>query len=159
MTVAPADFRAVMARFATGVTVVSARDADGPVGMTANALSSLSLDPLLLLVCFDRDARTLRVVRETQRFGVNVLAAGQEELARLFASKVDEREKFHGVAHHVHDGVPVLDGVHAWIGCTVHDVLPGGDHVIVLGAVRAAERGEGEPLLWHAGSFGSFKTP
>ena len=78
--------------------------------MTANAVSSLSLEPLLLLVAFDNEARTLPVVRETGRFGVNVLAAGQEDLARLFASKTPEREKFAGVAHTVHDGIPVHRG-------------------------------------------------
>ena len=73
----PEQFRSVMGHFATGVTVVTANTPDGPVGMTANAVSSLSLEPLLLLVAFDNESRTLPVVRETGRFGVNVLAAGQ----------------------------------------------------------------------------------
>ena len=92
--------------------------------MTANAVCSLSLDPLLLLVCFANGARTLRVVRETGRFGVNVLAAGQEDLARLFASKTPEREKFAGVQHTVHDGIPVIEGTLAWVGCTLQGVDP-----------------------------------
>ena len=91
-SVEPQRFRDVMGHFATGVTVVTASDDDGPVGMTANAVASLSLDPLLALVCFANGARTLRVVREQRRFGVNVLAKGQEELARLFASKAPERQ-------------------------------------------------------------------
>src|ERR671933_761084 len=89
---APEHFRAVMGRLVTGVTVVTAAGPDGPVGMTANAVCSLSLDPLLLLVCFDRAARTLPVVAEQGRFGVNVLALGQEELAHRFASKAPEEE-------------------------------------------------------------------
>ena len=92
-TVAPERFRAVMGHFATGVTVVTAEHPDGPVGMTANAVCSLSLDPLLLLVCFDNGSRTLPVVRDTGRFGVNVLALGQDHLARRFAGKLPWRRK------------------------------------------------------------------
>jgi flavin reductase (DIM6/NTAB) family NADH-FMN oxidoreductase RutF len=151
--VEPQRFREVMSHFATGVTVVTASSADGPVGMTANAVCSLSLDPVLLLVCFDNAARTLPPVRESGRFGVNVLAAGQEELARLFASKRPEREKFAGVAHSVNDGIPVIDGVLAWVGCRLERLVPGGDHTIGIGAVEAAEAGSGEPLLWFRGSY------
>jgi flavin reductase (DIM6/NTAB) family NADH-FMN oxidoreductase RutF len=149
----PERFRSVMGHFATGVTVVTASTPDGPVGMTANAVCSLSLEPLLLLVCFDNDARTLPVVRDTGRFGVNVLAAGQEDLARLFASKRSEREKFAGVAHSVHDGIPVIEGVLAWVGCRLERLIPGGDHTIGIGAVEAAEAGRGEPLLWFRGGY------
>jgi 3-hydroxy-9,10-secoandrosta-1,3,5(10)-triene-9,17-dione monooxygenase reductase component len=152
-TVAPERFRAVMGHFATGVTVVTARGTDGPVGMTANAVCSLSLDPLLLLVCFDNGARTLPVVAEGERFGVNVLAAGQEDLARLFASKTPENEKFAEVPHSVHDGIPVIEGVLAWVGCTLQELIPGGDHTIGIGAVTAAETGGGGPLFWYRGGY------
>jgi flavin reductase (DIM6/NTAB) family NADH-FMN oxidoreductase RutF len=152
--VAPAHFRAVMGHFATGVTVVTASGPDGPVGMTANAVCSLSLEPLLLLVCFDNGARTLPVVRATGRFGVNVLAAGQQALARLFASKAPEAEKFAGVEHAVHDGVPVIEGVLAWVGCTLEELIPGGDHTIGIGSVTAAEFShEAEPLIWYRGEY------
>lgn len=151
--VGPDRFRAVMGHFATGVTVVTATSPQGPVGMTANAVCSLSLDPLLLLVCFDREARTLTVVRETRRFGVNVLGAGQEELARLFASKAPEHAKFAEVAHRVDDGVPVIDGAIAWVGCRLERLVPGGDHTIGIGAVEAAEAGGGDPLLFYRGAY------
>jgi flavin reductase (DIM6/NTAB) family NADH-FMN oxidoreductase RutF len=151
--VEPDHFREVMGRFATGVTVVTATSPDGPVGMTANAVCSLSLEPLLLLVCFDNEARTLPVVRETGRFGVNVLRADQEDLARLFASKTPESEKFAGIPHTVHDGIPVIEGVLAWVGCRLERLIPGGDHTIGIGAVEAAEAGQGEPLLWFRGSY------
>ena len=152
--VGPDRFREVMGRFATGVTVVTASSPDGPVGMTANAVCSLSLDPVLLLVCFDNQARTLPVVRDVGRFGVNVLRAGQEDLARLFASKRPESEKFAGVPHTVHDGIPVIEGALAWVGCRLERVIPGGDHTIGIGAVEAAEAGGGEPLIWFRGSYG-----
>jgi len=153
-TVAPERFRAVMGHFATGVTVVTADSPDGPVGMTANAVCSLSLEPLLVLVCFDNAARTLPIVAEGERFGVNVLAKGQEHLARLFASKTPEHEKFAEVPHSVHDGIPVIEGVLAWVGCTLQQLIPGGDHTIGIGAVTAAETGRsGEPLIWYRGRY------
>jgi flavin reductase (DIM6/NTAB) family NADH-FMN oxidoreductase RutF len=151
--VGPDRFRSVMGHFATGVTVVTVSTPAGPVGMTANAVCSLSLDPVLLLVCFDNAARTLPIARETGRFGVNVLAAGQEDLARLFASKRPEWRKFAGVGHTVHDGIPVIEGVLAWVGCRLERLIPGGDHTIGIGAVEAAEAGRGEPLLWYRGSY------
>jgi flavin reductase (DIM6/NTAB) family NADH-FMN oxidoreductase RutF len=149
----PAQFRSVMGNFATGVTVITATSPGGPVGMTANAIASLSLEPLLLLVAFDNSARTLAVVRDTERFGVNVLAAGQERLARLFASKEPEAAKFAGVPHSVHDGLPVIDGGLAWVGCRLERLLPGGDHTIGIGAVESAEAGDGAPLIWFRGGY------
>jgi flavin reductase (DIM6/NTAB) family NADH-FMN oxidoreductase RutF len=149
-----AHFRSVMGNFATGVTVITATGPSGPVGMTANALASLSLEPLLLLVAFDNASRTLPVVRDTERFGVNVLAAGQERLARLFASKAPEEEKFAGVPHSMHDGLPVIEGAIAWVGCRLERLVPGGDHTIGIGAVESAEAGAGDPLIWFRGEYG-----
>ena len=157
-TVEPAHYRAVIGHFATGVCVVTVQGPQGPAGMTANAVASVSLDPLLLLVCFDREARTLPLVEATGRFGVNVLAAGQEPLAVRFSSKAPEAEKFAGIPHHAHDGVPVLEGALAWLGCELTELVPAGDHVIGLGAVRTAEAGEGEPLVWYRGDYGAFTT-
>jgi len=149
----PRHFRSVMGNFATGVTVITATGPHGPVGMTANALASLSLDPLLMLVAFDNSARTLTVVRDTERFGVNVLAAGQEELARTFASKLPEAEKFAGVAHTMHEGLPVIDDALAWVGCRLEQLVPGGDHTIGIGAVESAEASDGAPLIWFRGAY------
>ena len=149
----PGHFRSVMGNLATGVTVVTATGPAGPVGMTANAVASLSLDPLLVIVAFDNGARTLTVVRERRRFGVNVLAAGQEELARLFASKAPEDAKFAGVPHSVHGGIPVIEGTLAWVGCRLERLVDGGDHTIGIGAVESAEAGEGRPLLWFRGDY------
>ena len=155
-TVDPSRYRAVIGHFATGVCVVTAQGPEGPVGMTANAVCSVSLQPLLLLVCFDRGARTLPVVQGSGRFGVNVLAQGQEPLAALFASKTPETEKFAGVPHHDHAGVPVLEGALAWLGCDLTELVEAGDHVIGIGAVHLAEAGEGDPLVWYRGGYGSF---
>ena len=155
-SVEPERFRAVMGNFATGVAVVTVDAPSGPQGMTANAVASLSLDPVLVLVCFDNGARTLPEVQRAKRFGVNVLAAGQEALARRFASKEDS--KFADVPHSVHDGIPVLDGALAWVGCELERLVPGGDHTIGIGAVHSAELGpEGlEPLVWFRGGYTSL---
>jgi flavin reductase (DIM6/NTAB) family NADH-FMN oxidoreductase RutF len=155
-TVEPARFRAVMGHFATGVAVVTVDAPSGPQGMTANAVASLSLDPVLVLVCFDNGARTLPEVQRAGRFGVNVLASDQEHLARRFASKADA--KFDEVPHSVHDGIPVLDGAVAWVGCDLDRLVPGGDHTIGIGAVHAAELGTpgAEPLIWLRGDYGTI---
>lgn len=146
-------FRAVLGHFPTGVAVITYLAPDGPGGMTASALCSLSLEPLLLLVCFDNAARTLPFVRDLGRFAVNVLAADQRELATLFASKLGEREKFVGVAHSVKGGVPVLDGALAWVVCDLCELIPGGDHTIGIGAVAAMDHHDGEPLVFYRGAY------
>ena len=155
-TVPPERYRAVIGHFATGVCIVTVEGPEGPAGMTANAVTSVSLDPLLLLVCFDNGARTLPLVKNQQRFGVNILAAEQDELAARFASKAPEHQKFSGVAHRLHEGVPVLEGALAWLGCDLVQLVPAGDHVIGIGAVRLAEAAEGEPLVWYRGGYGAF---
>jgi flavin reductase (DIM6/NTAB) family NADH-FMN oxidoreductase RutF len=146
-------FRAVMGHFTTGVAVVTAQGPDGAVGMTTNALSSLSLDPLLLIVCFDHEARTLPVVRETGRFAVNVLRAGQEGLSGRFASKLPVDRKFDDVPHSLERGAPVLYDALAWLVCDLRELLPGGDHTIGIGEVVAMGHGEGEPLVWYRGAY------
>jgi flavin reductase (DIM6/NTAB) family NADH-FMN oxidoreductase RutF len=147
-------FREALGRFPTGVTVVTATGPRGPAGLTTNAFSSLSLDPPLVLVCFERGSRTLPVVRETGRFAVNVLRAGQEDLARVFASKRVPAEKFASVTHSVDHGVPVLDGALAWLVCDLQALHPGGDHEIGVGAVTALGHDpDGDPLLFYGGSY------
>jgi 3-hydroxy-9,10-secoandrosta-1,3,5(10)-triene-9,17-dione monooxygenase reductase component len=149
----PELFREVFGRFATGVAVVTSAGSAGAGGMTANALCSLSLDPLLALVCFENQARTLPIVREAGRFAVNVLAADQESLAGVFASKLPEAEKLEGVAHRQHDRVPVIEGSLAWATCELQELIAGGDHTIVIGRVISMGLGHGAPLLWYSGRY------
>jgi flavin reductase (DIM6/NTAB) family NADH-FMN oxidoreductase RutF len=148
-------FRAVMGRFATGVTVVTGSGPDGAVGMTTNAFCSLSLRPLLVLVCFDNTARTLPIVRDTGRFGVSVLRAGQESLSGQFASKLPPEEKFELVTHTEQHGVPILDGALAWLACELRELIPAGDHTIGIGSVLAMGHDEGEALVWYRGRYGT----
>ena len=138
------------------MAIVTCQGADGPAGLTTNAITSLSLDPLLLLVCFDNSSRTLPVVREARRFAVNVLRAGQEELAAAFASKRLARQKFEAVTHTVAHGVPVLDDALAWVACDLVELLPGGDHTIGIGAVIDGEASEGEPLVFFRGGYAAL---
>jgi flavin reductase (DIM6/NTAB) family NADH-FMN oxidoreductase RutF len=154
-----ARFRETMGSFATGVCVVTALSAHGPAGLTTNAVSSLSLDPPLLLVCFDNASRTLPIVREAGRFAVNVLGVGQEELAATFASKdLLPAEKFAAVTHSVDHGVPVLDGALAWLACDLQALHPGGDHTIGVGAVTQMEHTDGEPLVFFGGAYVGLRT-
>ena len=149
-------FRAVFGHFPTGVAVISAMADDGPRGLTANALCSLSLDPLLVLVCFDNSARTFPLVRERRRFGLNILRPEQAQLSKLFASKLPEDEKFGGVPYEVHDDAPIIEGVLAWLTCDLTEQYPGGDHTIGIGAVREMWHGDGEPLVFYRGEYRSL---
>jgi flavin reductase (DIM6/NTAB) family NADH-FMN oxidoreductase RutF len=149
----PARFRAAMATLPTGVTVVSASGPDGPAGATANAVCSLSIEPMLMLACLDRGSRTLLAVQAANHFGVSVLHAGQEKIARSFATKAPVAEKWDGVAWSERGGIPAIDDSLVWIACELRDVISGGDHVIVTGEVRDLEAGEGDPLVFSGGEY------
>lgn len=157
--VSAADFRNAMGHFATGVTVVTSVRPDGePVGTTANAVSSLSLDPPLVLVCFDRSSLTLEAVLTHGAFAVNVLAAPQRQLSANFARRGlaaawDEVRHRRGPT-----GSPRLDGVLAAVECTVEHRLPGGDHEIIVGRVRAVETSatDAAPLVFWRGGYASI---
>ncbi|MCU0314257.1 MAG: flavin reductase family protein [Solirubrobacteraceae bacterium] len=147
-------FREVMGRLACGVAVVTAEGPDGPAGLTTTAITSVSLEPLLLLACLDRGSRTLPALEAAGRFAVSLLREGQDDVARVFASKRPMPEKFAAALHHPEDGVPVIDGALAWLTCDVRELLPGGDHVIAIGAVTALDADpEGRPLLYFRGEF------
>ena len=153
----PRQFRDTLGRFPTGVAVVTASGPTGPAGLTTSAFCSVSLQPALVLVCFDRSSRTLAVVRESGRFAVNVLRAGDEDLALLFAGKAPHPEKFASVTHTADHGVPVLDSALAWFVCDLAALHPGGDHEIGVGTVTAmGEDPAGEPLVFHRGAFGTL---
>jgi 3-hydroxy-9,10-secoandrosta-1,3,5(10)-triene-9,17-dione monooxygenase reductase component len=149
-------FRSVFGHFPTGVAVITAMTPDGPRGLTANALTSLSLDPLLVLVCFDNSARTFPLVRERGRFAVNILRADQAELSRVFASKQPEDEKFHGVPYSLQDGEAIIDRALAWLTCELTELMPGGDHTIGIAGVREMCHSDGEPLVFYRGRYRSL---
>jgi flavin reductase (DIM6/NTAB) family NADH-FMN oxidoreductase RutF len=150
---APELFRQVFGHFATGVAVVTTAGPSRSGGMTANALTSLSLDPMLVLVCFENQARTLPIVREHGRFAINILSSEQREVAKLFASKLPESEKLEAVAHTDRHGAPIIDGALAWAVCELQELLAGGDHTIAIGRVLHLGLGEGEPLVFYKGRY------
>lgn len=149
----PDRFRAAMAMLPTGVTIVSASGPEGPAGATANAVCSLSIEPMLMLACLDRGSRTLLAVQAANHFGVSVLHAGQEELARTFATKAPVADKWRGVAWSERDGIPAIEDALAWIACELRDVVAAGDHVIVTGEVHDLSVGAGDPLVFHSGQY------
>jgi len=148
--------RDVMGHFATGVTVVTARGEGGaPVGTTANAISSVSLDPPLLLACLARSSETLAAVRAEGRFAINILAAEQRHHSDRFAKKGDAVGAYE-VDFHDHDlGVPVLPGALATVACEVEAIHPAGDHEIVVGLAHHLEHREpgAKPLLFYRGAY------
>lgn len=139
-----------MSQFATGVAVVTTR---GPAGLTTNAFTSLSLDPMLVLVCLDVGSRTLAAVREHERLAVNVLSADQRELAVRFSGKASHAEKFRDVSWREEAGVPVLEDTVAWVAGPLRELVPGGDHVIAIAAAEACGASGGEPLVFHGGTY------
>lgn len=152
----PTDFRGLLGSFATGLTIVTAQTAEGPVGFTCQSFSSLSLDPPLITICPSRTSSTWPRIAPGGRFCVNVLSAAQESLSNRFAtSGID---KYADVTWHPSpSGDPILEDSLAWLDCRVEHVHEGGDHHIVLGRVGAmgcADRGE--PLLFHRGRYASL---
>jgi flavin reductase (DIM6/NTAB) family NADH-FMN oxidoreductase RutF len=137
----------------TAVTVITAQGPDGPSGATANAVVSLSLEPPLMLAALDRRSRTLASVRAAGAFGVSVLAADQDELARRFATKDPHPIKWGGVDWRELAGVPAIAGATVSLACRLRDLLDGGDHAIVTGEVAGIEAGAGEPLVFQGGAY------
>ena len=155
-TVRPADFRKALGAFATGVTVITV-DQDGEVhGMTANAFSSVSLDPLLVLVCVDHRARTHAHLHAKKRFGINVLSEGQREVSEYYARSTETHqhaEEAGAAFDRTGHGTPVLRGALAYLECRLHSAQAAGDHTIFIGEVEDVRVSEGEPLLFFRGKY------
>ncbi len=147
------ELRRVMGHFATGVTVITTRSADGkPYGLTANAFTSVSLDPPLLLVCVDKKAESYPYFEQSKVFTVNILADDQESVSRRFA--VSGGPKFEGISYRMGaNGAPIIDGALAYIECTLHAAYAGGDHTIYLGEIQQAETIDRKPLLFFRGGY------
>jgi flavin reductase (DIM6/NTAB) family NADH-FMN oxidoreductase RutF len=146
-------FRRALAQFATGVTVVTTRDAAGqPMGLTVNAFSAVSLDPPLVLVCIDRRSETHGGFEASGLFGVSVLSEDQEHFSRRFAQP--GREKFAAKDLHLcEEGLALVPGALAHIVCRVLTSTHAGDHTIYVGEVARLEISPGRPLLFHASGY------
>ena len=144
--------RHVLGHFCSGITIVTALHEEQPVGFACQSFQSLSLEPPLVSFSPSRSSTTWPRIRSAGRFAINVLAGDQEMLCRAFA--VSGGEKFQGIRWHVSSGgSPILDGVLAWIDCTVADVFNGGDHEIVVGQVLGLAARDAEPLLFFQGGY------
>ena len=160
----PDEFRRVLGHFATGVTVVTTWDAEGqPAGLTASSVTSVSLDPPLVLVCVAHAAQCYPAFHGHGKFAINILHSDHEHLARRFASTGGGAEKFEGTDYRQGAlGLPILKDALAEIECTVVHAYPGGDHTIFVGRVDAADcRGDTgfEPLLYYRGRFNRVQSP
>ena len=153
MAIEKNELRRVMGHFATGVTVITSIRSSGEMhGLTANAFTSVSLIPPLLLVCIDKKAESYPCFDESKIFTVNVLSSDQEALSRRFA--VTGGDKFEGVSYKVGaNGAPILDGALAFLECKVTEKIDGGDHTIYVGEIEQAETKEGKPLLFFRGGY------
>ncbi|MBS1889094.1 MAG: flavin reductase family protein [Actinobacteria bacterium] len=155
----PAHFRQVLAHLPTGVAVIAAHGPDGPIGMAANSVTSVSLDPPLVLFCPARTSTTWPELRAVGRFCINVMAGHHEEVTRRFAAK--DTDRFAGVAYADRATGPALADALAWIECEIEDEHEAGDHTIVVArvvAMEAASQGH-EPLVFFRGAYGSFRPP
>jgi Conserved protein/domain typically associated with flavoprotein oxygenases, DIM6/NTAB family len=144
-------FRNALGQFATGVTVITVKGPEGLHGMTANAFTSVSLDPPLVLVCIDKRNRTHALIQEVGRFGVSVLAEDHENVSRHFAGAreipIDVTFIEEGL------GTPVIKESLAWLDCTVWRTYDGGDHTIIVGKVEALDAPGGKPLIFFQGAY------
>jgi flavin reductase len=155
--------RDLMARFATGVTVVAARHGPLLSGMTANAIASISVDPPLMMASVARKAETHGAIIGSHAFAISVLAADQRELAECFAQPTTAA-KLTGFCdapwHEAESGSPILEGALAYFDCRLVERFDGGDHTIFLGEIVAAGyREDAEPLLWFASGFHRLGGP
>ena len=159
MTIPRDLFRRMMGSFASGVTIITVTGKDGePHGFTASAVSSLSLEPRMLLVCVNQHSATLSLMQEAGTFAVNILSTAQQETAQQFATRQEGR--FTGIRWRpgTETGAPILDGTLAYAECRLAETCKGGDHVIVMGEILAGDAHEAEPLLYFRGRYGTYDS-
>ena len=151
-------YRTTLGHFCSGITIVTASGAEGPVGLTCQSFCALSLEPPLILVCPGKGSSSWPRVEAAGRFCVNVLAEDQEELCRGFAAK--GADKFAGVGWTPgpFTGAPVLAGALAWIECRLEQLHDAGDHSIAVGRVLDLQSRDGRPLLFFRGGYGRFEV-
>ncbi|HZZ51194.1 MAG TPA: flavin reductase family protein [Pseudonocardia sp.] len=148
--------RRCMGRFTTGVAIVTTVGADDePQGMTINSLTSVSVDPCVLLVSLTRGTRTAHALDSSGRFAVSILGARQEPIARRFATRGGAR--FDGLEHELTDsGIPIVPGALVQADCRLHDTVDVGDHRVYFGQVQSLRDREGTGLVFHGGRFGEY---
>lgn len=160
MSISPGTFKHAMAQLASGVTVITMRADGEDYGFTATSFTSLSLDPMLVLVCIMQNQRSHDLLLKAGHYGVTFLEASQKELGLRFASPLAE-QRFAGLSVvRAQTGAPLLPDAVAWLDCRVQDIFPGGDHSIVVGEVVAAavSATAKAPLLYFDRRWGTFEA-
>jgi flavin reductase (DIM6/NTAB) family NADH-FMN oxidoreductase RutF len=159
-TPSTSDFRHALGQFATGVTVVTAARAPGQVhGMTANSFTSVSLNPLLILICVAHQAQLLPLIQREKRFGVSILREDQRALSEYFAQTNEDAEIERRLGIHYRwtkTGIPLLEDALAHLACNVVSEHAAGDHTIFIGQVESLDVHEGKPLLYLCGNYRSL---
>ena len=151
------EFRNALARFGTGVTIVTTGSSEGPVGVTANSFSSVSMDPPLVLWSASMNAKRFPLFCDAENIAIHVLAKGQDEICHAFSRSKDAFDLVDW--HESKRGVPLIDGCLARFECKRYARYDGGDHAIIVSHVLNIDLREGAPLLFFDGSFGSFEHP
>ena len=156
-----ADFRNALGAFATGITVITTQGVDHPFGMTANAFSSVSLDPPLVLICVISGTYGAQTIQRNGVFAVNILGDDHEAISRYFSAKDRPRgaEAFGEIPHHFAvTGSPILEGAAGFLDCRLHATHEAGDHLVFIGEVAAlGHNPEAKPLLFHGGRYAFVK--
>jgi len=162
LPLSPASFRQVLGSFATGVAIVTTRSGDTIHGLTANAFCSVSMEPMLVLVCVDKQAYSHDLMLASQNFGINILAAEHQPHAERFANNdLEAPQRYAGLAYHtVLTGAPIFDEAMAWVDCELYATHEGGDHTIIVGKVVALGKGESQdPLLYYQSRYHTMQAP
>lgn len=159
MTIDADGFRAALGQLASGVCVVTMHTEGADHGFTATSVTSLSLSPMLVLVCVAKNQRSHLLLERAGHFAINVLAHDQTELGLRFATALME-ERFDGIqAQRARTGAPILPGCLAWLDCKTQQILPGGDHSILIGEAQASfAQTDGQPLVYYRRQWGSFRA-
>ncbi|HEY1727123.1 MAG TPA: flavin reductase family protein [Candidatus Baltobacteraceae bacterium] len=151
------NFRDAMRRFPTGVTIVTTLTDGVPYGFTANAFTSVSADPPMVLVCVNREASAHPMISRSSIFCVNILGIGQEEIAKLFADHARRTDRFEGVARRrAATGAPVIDGCLAFVDCRLAEEHSAGTHTLFLGEVLDCGATDGRPLGYLNAGYRDF---
>lgn len=153
MPVTPEEFRSALSRFASGVTIVTGRDASGELfGLTVSSFCSVSLDPPLVLICIQKGTACHRGLSESNAFAVNILSEEQDSISNIFASGSSEKFSSLDFAEGI-EGVPLLSRAVANLECRKHSEIDGGDHTVFLGEVDKTTVGDDAPLIYWRGSY------
>lgn len=158
MTISDADFKSVLGRFPTGVTVVTTCDGERPAGVTVNAFASVSLNPPLVMVSVDKRSHLHDLIARAGFFAANILGAHQQDVSRRFAGQTGDRnERFRLTPYHQGvTGAPILDDAIAHVECRVVAIYPGGDHSLFLGQVEGLGARAGDPLIYYRARYGAL---